>query len=221
MSIEHVSSTSRSTLATNKVIRNTYTLLSMTLAFSALTAFISLKTGAQPVHWLLLLAAVIGVPMAMYPLRNSVWALPLAFVYTGFLGYALGPIIGMYLNLPNGGEIVAVSLTLTATIFLGLSTYALTTRKDFSFLGGFVMVGSIVLLVAILANVFFLQMPILSLIISTAMVMLISASILWQTSQMVHNGETNYILMTVALYTDIFVLFLHLLRLVAFFTNSD
>ena len=184
--------------STNKVIRNTYLLLSMTLAFSAVTAGVSMAVGAQPMHWIVLLAVMIGGPFAIHALRNSVWSLPLTFAFTGALGWFLGPVLTFYLSLPNGGEIVTTAMGMTAAIFLGLSAYALTTRKDFSFLGGFVVVGFLVVLAAIIANI-----------------------ILFDTSRMVNGGETNYVTMTVALYSNLYVLFLHLLNLISAFTGDD
>ncbi|MFP4244916.1 MAG: Bax inhibitor-1/YccA family protein [Ectothiorhodospira sp.] len=207
-------------LATNKVIRNTYLLLSMTLAFSAAMAFVALAVGAQPVHWLVMLAVFIGMPFGIQALRNSVWALPLTFAFTGIMGYILGPIVGLYLALPNGPAIVGGALASTAVVFVGLSGYALVTRKDFSFLGGFVFVGLLVALAAIIANIF-LALPALSLAISSAVVLLISAAILWDTSRMVHDGEANYVMMTVSLFANIYVLFMHLMNLFALLSGDN
>jgi modulator of FtsH protease len=222
MAVERVltSGSERATLATNKLIRNTYTLLSMTLLFSAVMAGVAMAVQAPPVHWLLMLGLLIGGPFAIYAVRNSGWAILLTFAFTGALGFFLGPILSLYLALPNGGQIVATSLGLTGAIFLGLSGYALTTRKDFSFLRGFVFVGLLVVLGAILLNLF-LQIPVLSLMISAAAVLVLSAAILFDTSRMVHGGEENYVLMTVSLYANLYVMFLHMLNLVAAFTGND
>ncbi|WP_018231091.1 Bax inhibitor-1/YccA family protein [Thioalkalivibrio thiocyanodenitrificans] len=206
-------------LATNKVIRNTYMLLSMTLAFSAVMAFVAMATGARPISWIVMIAVFIGGPFLIHALRNSIWSLPLTFVFTGFMGYVLGPIVTLYLAQPNGSEIVMGALSTTAVMFVGLSAYALTTRKDFSFLGGFVFVGFLVVLAAIVANLF-LGLPALSLAISAAAVLVVSAAILFDTSRMVHDGETNYVMMTVSLYANIYVLFLHLLNLFHAFTGE-
>ena len=207
-------------LATNKVIRNTYTLLSMTILFSAVTAGYAMVSNAQPVHWIILLAVFLGGPFVINSLRNSAMGLVAIFAFTGAMGYILGPILSMYLALPNGAQIVTTAFALTGVIFLGLSGYALTSRKDFSFMGGFLMVGFLVMLAAILLNIF-LQIPALSLAVSAAMVMLLSAGILYETSAMVHGGETNYIVMTVSLYTSIFALLIHLLNLLQFFMGGD
>jgi len=207
-------------LATNKVIRNTYTLLSVTLLFSALTAGYAMVTNAAPVHWIIMFGVILGGPFLIHYLRNSAMGLVATFAFTGVMGYILGPILSMYLALPNGSQIVTLAMGMTGTIFLGLSGYALTSRKDFSFMGGFVMVGSLVAIGAILLNIF-LQIPALSLAISAAVVLLVSAGILYKTSAMVHGGENNYITMTVALYCDIYVLLLHLLNLLQFFMGGD
>jgi modulator of FtsH protease len=207
-------------LATNKVIRNTYLLLTLTLLTSAVTAGMAMVSGARPVHWILMLVVFIGGPLIINAVRNSVWALPLTFAFTAFMGYVLGPILTFYLNMPNGGQIVTAAFGTTAAMFLGLSAYALTTRKDFSFMGGFLMVGLLLVLVAIVANIF-LQIPALSLTISAAAVLLMSGMILFDTSRMVHGGETNYVIMTVSLYANIYVLFLHLLNLFAAFSGDN
>jgi len=209
-----------SILATNKVIRNTYTLLSMTILFSALTAGYAMVSNAQPVNWIIMLVVFLGGPFLINALRNSAMGLVAIFAFTGIMGYILGPILSLYLSLPNGSEIVTTAFALTGVIFLGLSGYALTSRKDFSFMGGFLMVGFLVMLAAIVLNIF-LEIPALSLAISAAMVMLLSAGILYETSAMVHGGETNYIVMTVALYTSIFALLIHLLNLLQFFMGGD
>ena len=209
-----------SALATNKVIRNTYLLLTLTLLTSAVTAGIAMATGARPVHWILMLAVFIGVPFVINALRDSVWSLPLTFAFTGFMGYVLGPILTFYLSLPSGGQIVMAAFGTTAAMFLGLSAYALTTRKDFSFMSGFLMVGLIVVLIAIIANIF-LQIPALSLTISAAAVLLMSGLILFDTSRMVNGGETNYVVMTVSLFANIYVMFLHLLNLFAAFSGDS
>lgn len=222
MSVQRISTArvSQSIIASNKVIRNTYLLLTLTLFTSAVIAGIAMASGARPVHWLLMLVVFIGMPFAINALRNSVWSLPLTFGFTGFMGYVLGPILTLYLSLPNGSQIVAAAFATTAVIFLGLSAYALTTRKDFSFMGGFLTVGLIVVLVAIIANIF-LQIPALSLTISAAAVILMSGLILFDTSRMIHGGETNYVVMTVSLFANIYVLFIHLLNLFAALSGDN
>ncbi len=207
-------------LATNKVIRNTYILLALTLTTSAFAALYAMTSGVGMVNPWMVLLIFIGGPFLISSVRNSVWALPLTFLFTGFMGYVLGPILGYYLALPNGSQIVSGAFGTTAAVFLGLSGYALTTRKDFSFMSGFLFVGLLVALGAILLNIF-LQIPALSLTISAAVVLLMSAMILYDTSRMVNGGETNYIMMTVSLYADIYVLFMHLLNLFSFFGSNE
>lgn len=209
------------TLATNKLIKNTYLLLAMTLAVSAVTAVFAMKTNAPLVPWWMMMIFFIGMPFIINGFRNSGAGLVLTFVFTAGMGYFLGPILNFYLQLPNGSQIVATATGLTAAIFVGLSFYALSTKKDFSFMRGFILAGLIVALVAIVANVFFLHMPVLSLVISSAVVLLMCAMILFETSQLVHGGEDmNYIMMTVSIYSSIYVLFSHLLNLVASFTGE-
>lgn len=162
----------------------------------------------------LMLVVFIGMPFVIFRIRNSAWALPATFLFTGFMGYVLGPILNAYLGLPNGPQIVMAAFGTTAALFLGLSGYALTTQRDFNFMSGFLMVGLLVVLGAIIANLF-LAIPALSLSISAAAVILMSGMILFDTSRMVHGGESNYVVMTVSLYANIYVLFVHLLNLLS------
>jgi len=153
-------------------------------------------------------------------MRNSAMAIPLVFVLTGFMGYTLGPVINRYLGMPNGGEIVMQAMGATAVIFIGLSAYALTTKKDFSFMGGFLMVGILLAFLAGLGAIFF-QIPALSLTVSAAFVLLMSGLILYETSNIIHGGETNYVLATVTLFVSIFNLFTSLLQLLGFMNGDD
>jgi len=199
-------------LATNKVIRNTYTLLSMTLLFSALTAALSMALNLPHPGLLLTLGGYFGLLFATARFRNSSLGLAFVFALTGFMGYTLGPILNAYLALPNGGQIVMTAMGGTGVIFLGLSGYALTSRKDFSFMGGFLMVGILVAFLAGLGSVFF-EMPGLSLAVSSMFVLLMAGLILYETSNIIHGGETNYIMATVTLFVAIFNLFTSLLHL--------
>lgn len=207
-------------LATNKVIRNTYMLLTLTLFTSAVTAFFSLTSRVGFVNPILMLVIFIGMPFVIGKFRNSAVGLLLTFLFTGFMGYVLGPILGYYLGLPNGHQIVMAAFGTTAVMFLGLSGYALTTQRNFNFMGSFLFIGFLVVLGAILLNLF-LQIPALSLTISAAAVMLISGAILYDTSRMIHDGNANYIMMTVSLYANIYVMFIHLLNLFAFFSGRE
>ena len=201
-----------STLATNKVIRNTYMLLSMTLLFSALTAGVSMALNLPHPGLLLTLAGYFGLLFLTAKFRDSALGLAFVFALTGFMGYTLGPILNAYLALPNGGQLVMTAMGATGAIFLGLSGYALTSRRDFSFMGGFLMVGILVAFLAGLGAVFF-EMPGLSLAVSSMFVLLMAGLILYETSNIIHGGETNYIMATVTLYVAIYNLFTSLLHL--------
>jgi len=207
-------------LANNKVIRNTYTLLSMTLLFSGLVAGISMALNLPHPGLLLTLGGFFGLLFATSKFSNSSLGLVFVFALTGFMGYTLGPILNAYLALPNGGQVVMTAMGATGAIFLGLSGYALTTRKDFSFMGGFLMVGILVAFLAGLGAVFF-EMPGLSLAVSSMFVLLMAGLILYQTSSIIHGGETNYIMATVTLYVSIFNLFTSLLHLLGFMSGDD
>jgi modulator of FtsH protease len=202
----------QSVLETNKVLRNTYTLLSMTLIFSALCAGVAVMVNMPPMGIIITLVGYFGLLFLTTKLRNSAWGLVSVFALTGFMGLTLGPIISMYLSVPNGEQVVMTAMGGTGIIFLGLSGYALTTRKDFSFLGGFLMVGILVAFLAGIASMF-LSMPGLSLAVSAMFILLMSGLILYQTSAIIHGGETNYIMATVTLYISIYNLFLSLLQL--------
>ncbi|MFC1774591.1 Bax inhibitor-1/YccA family protein [Pseudomonadota bacterium] len=209
-----------SSLATNKVIRNTYMLLSLTLMFSALTAGISMTLNLPHPGLLLTLAGYFGLLFLVAKFRNSDAGLGLVFALTGFMGYTLGPILNAYLSLPNGGQVVMMAMGATGAVFLGLSGYALTTRKDFRFMGGFLMVGILVAFLAGLGAVF-LEMPGLSLAVSAMFVLLMAGLILYETSNIIHGGETNYVMATVTLYVSIFNLFTSLLHLLGAFGNQE
>ncbi len=209
-------------LATNSLIRNTYILLSLTLLFSALMAGVSLMLSLPPVTYLLsFVGALVMIWFVLPRVANSANGLWVVFGITGLLGLGLGPLLSIYLSLANGPQVIATALGGTGVIFLSLSGYALTSRKDFSFLGGFLFTGFIVVLAAALANIF-LAIPALSLAISAAVIMIMSGFILWETSRMIHRAEeTNYILATVSLYLSIFNIFIHLLHLLGFAGGDD
>ena len=206
--------------STNKVLRNTYWLLSLTLFFSAAMTAVAVSVNAQPMHWLLSLGGMIGLLFALQSMRNSVWALPLTFAFTGFMGWTMGPMIGYYLAAPGGASIVGNALFGTAAVFLSLSAYVITTKKDFSFLGGFLFTGLIVALLAMIGLIFF-QVPALSLALSAMLAMLAAGYILFDTSRIVNGGETNYVMGTVSLYVDIYLLFTNLLALFGVFSGDE
>ncbi|MCB1684635.1 MAG: Bax inhibitor-1/YccA family protein [Pseudomonadales bacterium] len=196
----------------NRVLRNTYLLLGMTLAFSAVVAGVSLTLNLPHpgiIPWLIGFFALLFI---VHKTANSSWGLLSVFAFTGFLGYGLGPILNMYLGLPNGGTLVSSALGTTAFAFVGLSAYALITRKDFGFLSGFLMVGFFVLMGAVLLSLF-VDLSAFQVAISAGFVLFASAAILWQTSAIIHGGETNYILATVTLYVSIYNLLLSLLHI--------
>ncbi len=215
-----VTNTAQNAVEVNKVIRNTYTLLSMTLVFSAIMAAVSTFVQMPPMTYLLSLGgAMLLIWLVLPRTANSATGLWVVFAITGLLGFGLGPILSQYLALSKGPQIVATAFGGTGVIFLGLSGYALTTRKNFSFMGGFLVAGLLMVLVAALANIF-LAMPALSLAISAIVIMLMSGFILYDTSRMIHGGETNYLLMTVSLYLNIFNIFVHLLHILGVMSDD-
>ncbi|MEF8724930.1 Bax inhibitor-1/YccA family protein [Candidatus Accumulibacter phosphatis] len=213
-------SSGQSVMATNTVIRNTYLLLSMTLLFAALTAGVSVALKLPHPGLIVTLVGYFALLFLTNRLRDSGWGVASVFALTGFMGYTLGPIIGHYLGLANGGQTVMMAMAGTATIFVGLSGYALTTRKDFSFMGGFLMVGVLLAFLAGLGAIFF-EIPALSLTVSAAFVLLMSGLILYETSNIIHGGETNYVMATVTLFVAIFNLFTSLLHLLGFMNGDD
>lgn len=207
------------TLGTNKVISNTYMLLSLTVLFSAGTAGLAMATNMPHPGLILTLVGYFGLLFLTTKLRNSVWGLVSVFALTGFMGLTLGPMLNAYLSLPNGSQLVMMALGSTGAIFLGLSAYALSSKRDFSFMGGFLMAG---ILVGFLLGLgaYFLQMPGLALVVSAMFVMLMAGLILFQTSQIVNGGETNYIMATVTLYVALFNLFTSLLHILGVFGDD-
>ena len=208
-----------SVLATNKVLRNTYALLSMTLLFSGVMAYISVSM--QLGFGAALVANIIAIAMLWFVLprtANSGAGIGVIFAITGLLGLGLGPLLSYYLAV--NPSVVMTAVGGTGVIFLGLSGYALTTRKDFSFMGGFLMVGFLVVLGAALLNIF-LQMPVLFLVVNAAVILIMSGFILYQTSSIIHGGETNYIMATAGIFLSILNLFTSLLHLLGAFSGDD
>jgi modulator of FtsH protease len=214
-----------SVLSTNKVLKNTYMLLGMTLVFSTITASISMAMGLGHGAALILMLVGFGLLFVVNRTADSSKGIIAIFAFTGVMGASIGPMLNYYLAMPGGPGLVMQALGGTALVFFGLSAYALTTRKDFSYMGGFLMVGLLVAVVAMVANIF-LNIPALSLTISAAVVMIMSGLILFDTSRIINGGETNYIRATVALYTvalylDIYNLFIHLLHLLTALGGDD
>lgn len=211
----------QSVLATNAVLRNTYILLSLTLLFSAATAGLAMINNASPMHPLMVMIAYFGLFFLTSHLRNSPWGLVSIFALTGFMGYTLGPILNFYLHhFTNGSELVMTALGATGLIFFGLSGYALVSRKDFSYMGAFLMIGMIVAFVASLGGIFF-HIPGLMLAVSAMFVLISSGLILFQTSMIINGGETNYIMATISLYISLYNLFISLLNLLGAFNNRN
>lgn len=205
--------------AAHKVLRNTYMLLALTLAFSAITASASVALQLPHPGILITLAGYFGLLFLVNKYRDRGLGVGLVFALTGFMGYTLGPIISHYLSMPNGTQTVMLAMGGTAAIFMGLSAYALVSKRDLSFMGGFLTVGILVAFLAGLAAVF-LQIPALSLTVSAVFVLLMSGLILYETSNIVRGGETNYVMATVTLFVSIFNLFTSLLHLLGFASND-
>ncbi|WP_046003145.1 Bax inhibitor-1/YccA family protein [Pseudoalteromonas rubra] len=201
-----------STVETNKVLKNTYFLLAMTLAFSAITAAISMTMALPRFTGLVCSLIAFGLLFVIQKKANSSSAIGLVFLFTGLLGFGLGPMLSHYAAMPNGSLLIAQALGSTALVFFGLSAYALTTKKDFSFMGGFLVVGMLVVIVSSLVNLF-IGSSVAFIAINAAVVLLMSGFILYDTSRIVNGGETNYILATVSLYLSIYNLFTAILAL--------
>jgi modulator of FtsH protease len=202
------------------VLRNTYMLLSMCLAFSAIVAGASIMLQLPHPGLIITLVGYFGLLFMVTKNRTSGAGVAWTFALTGFMGYTLGPIVGHFLRLPNGGMTVMMAMGGTAAIFLTLSAYALVSKRDLSFMGGFLMVGILVAFLAGLAAIF-LDMPALSLAVSALFVLLMSGMILYETNNIVRGGETNYIMATVSLFVSIFNLFTSLLQILGFVNSSD
>jgi len=218
---QSISRSEQQILATNKVLKNTYILLSMTLLFSAFTAGISMSMNLPPMGFVITLAGYFGLLFLTTKFRNSSMGIVCVFALTGFMGLTLGPMLNAYISaFSNGSQLIMTALGGTGVIFLGLSAYALTTKKDFSFIAGFLMVGILVAFLAGLGAMFF-SIPALSLGVSAMFIMLMSGMILYQTSAIIHGGETNYIMATVSLYISIFNLFTSLLHILGAMSGRD
>ncbi|MVW75891.1 Bax inhibitor-1/YccA family protein [Pseudomonas xionganensis] len=204
----------------SRVLRNTYGLLAITLAFSGLMAFFSQQANLPYPNFFVLLIGFYGLFFLTYKLRNSPWGLLSTLALTGFMGLTLGPILNRYLGMSNGAEVIGSAFSMTALVFFGLSAYVLTTRKDMSFLSGFITAGFFVLLGAMLAS-FFFQISGLQLAISAGFVLFSSACILFQTSAIIHGGERNYIMATISLYVSIYNLFVSLLQIFGIMGGDD
>lgn len=204
----------------NKVLRNTYFLLGLTLAFSAVTAVMAVAMNISPIASIVCMVAAFIMLFVVNKKADSASGIFWVFGFAGLMGASLGPMLTYYAGIPGGASLIMQALAGTAIIFFSLSAYVLTTRKDFSFMGGFLMVGLIVVLVAALANIF-LAIPALSLTISAVIILLMSGLILFDTSRIINGGETNYIRATVSLYLNVFNIFVHLLSLLGIMGGDD
>ncbi|MBK1719300.1 Bax inhibitor-1/YccA family protein [Thiocystis violacea] len=221
ISVVRTAKDAQGAVAPNKVLKNTYMLLSATLGFSAVTAMLSLALAVPP--WTYMASVIVSMVLGIFVLprtANSASGIGVIFLITGLLGFGLGAILSMYLALPNGPQIVGLAFGGTATIFLGLSGYALTSKRDFSFIGGFIFAGMMVAMIAMIANIF-LQIPALSLAISSVIILLMSGFILFDTSRIARGEETNYIMATYGIYLSIFNIFVSLLQILGIMGGDD
>ena len=207
-------------LEVSRVLRNTYGLLALTLAFSGVMAFMAQQMRVGYPNIFVVLIGFYGLFFLTNKRRDSVWGLVSTFALTGFMGFLLGPILNRYLGMAGGAEVVSSAFAMTALVFGGLSAYVLITRKDMSFLGGFITAGFFVLLGAVLASMFF-QISGLQLAISAGFVLFSSVCILFQTSAIINGGERNYIMATVSLYVSIYNLFVSLLQIFGIMSRDD
>lgn len=216
-----VSQGNLSALTTHRVLRNTYFLLSLTLLFSAGCAALAMAMNAAPLGFLPLIVLYIGLLVLVNYTRNSIWGLVSVFALTGFLGYTLGPMLNMILQtMSNGGQIIATAFGGTGLIFMALSGYALTSNRDFSPMAKGLTIGLIVAFVLGLAAMFF-NLSALQLAVSAMFIVLSSGVILFQTSEIIRGGETNYIMATVTLYVSLFNIFVNLLNLLSAFSGRE
>ena len=208
-------------LETNRVLRNTYLLLSLTLLFSALVSGIGVAYGAQSMNIFLALIVIIGFPFLPNAVRNSPWAIVLTFAYTGFIGWMIAPILNHYINnYSNGYQLIMMALGSTGLIFLILSAIAMNPKRDFSGWGKFLAIGIIVAFIASLVNIFFVHLPALQMAISVIFAFISGGYILYETNAIIHGGERNYVIATVVLYVSLVNIFLTLLQLLGMFAGN-
>lgn len=210
-----------SILATNRVIRNTYLFLAITLAFSAIMAGVAMAQNAAPMNVFFQLIVMMGLLFSIQATQNSPMGIVLTFAFTGFMGYTLGPLLNHFLAfVPKGQEIILSALGGTAMIFFASSGYALTTRKNFNYLFAFLSIGITTTFVMSLLNVFFFQMPILSLGISCMLLLVNTGFILFETSQIINGGQRNYVLATLSIYLSLYNIFISLLHILSALSNN-
>lgn len=218
--VQLATASASSAAGTQRVLRNTYALLSLTLLFSAGIAGVGAALQLPVPGILLTLGGYFGLLLAVYRFKNSGWALPAVFALTGFMGYTLAPLLSKTVGMPGGAQVVAIALAATGATFLALSAWVVTTRRDFSFMGGFLFAGMVIALIAGLGALF-LQIPALGLAVAAMVALLSAGLILFETSRIVNGGETNYVLATVGLYVSLFNLFTSLLSLLGFGSSNE
>lgn len=201
-----------SALSTNSVLRNTYMLLGLTLGFSAIVAYAAMVMGAPRLGFIPMLVGFFGLLFLVNKTANSAWGLLSVFLFTGFMGFTAGPVVSMYMAGASGASLVTSALVTASLAFVGLSAFAIVSKKDFSFLTGFITVGFFVLMGAVLVSWLF-DLTVMHTAISAGFVLFSSAVILWQTGAIVNGGERNYIQATVTLYVSFYNLFMSLLHL--------
>jgi modulator of FtsH protease len=220
LNVQHKTRAHPSVLASNKVLRNTYILLSMTLILSAVVAGIATITNAAPPNFIIVLVGYIGLPILIQRMRNSHWALVITFGFTAFVGWTLGPILNYYIhNFTNGPQLIMIALGSTGIIFLTLSAVAMNTKRDFTSWGHFLVIGTFVAIIAMFASIF-LHIPTLQLALAGMFALISGGFILYQTNMIVRGGETNYISATIILYISILRIFLTLLQLLGAFGGN-
>ena len=213
--------TASNAIVINRTLRNTYQLLSATLFFSGLMAYLSMALNLPYFGFIPTLVGIIGLFFVVAKLKNSAFGILAVFALTGFMGLTLGPMINMYLTAySNGAELVAMAMVGTATVFVTLSVYTIISQKDFSFMGGFLFAGLMVVILALVAN-FFFNIAAVSVAIASVSILIFSGFILFDTSRIIHGGETNYIMATVSLYISIYQLFVNMLMLLGIFGGDD
>src|SRR3989338_9159819 len=210
----------QSDIARHVVLRKTYSLLSLTLLFSAVMAAFAMKTNAPAFGLLVQVVGMFGLLFLTMWLRNSFWGVISIFAFTGFCGYTLGPMLNMYIaEFSNGSQLILTSLGATGIIFVSLSAYVLATKKDFSYLGGFLFIALFAGFLVYVASLIF-HLPLTQIVMSGAFVVIFSGLVLYDTSRILNNGETNYIMATISLYLDILNLFIYLLRILSYFGGN-
>jgi len=212
-----------SSIATNKVLKNTYILLSLTLLFSSFIAGLSIISNSSPTNIWLTLIIMIGFPFLLQATKNSIWGIFFTFLYTGFIGWYIGPLLNFYIkNFTNGSELIMMSLGSTGLIFLVLSTISMNTDYNFSNWSRFLTVGIIIAFISSLINVIFFKIPMLQMVISVLFSLISGGLIMYQTNEIVRGGERNYIVATVTLFVSLINIFLTILQLLGMFsTNSS